>query len=314
MERFIFRLCVVTGLLCLCVFAKAQSYTFSKFSAPYTDLSGANVVPFSAFSNTGNLYWLDELSGSTYYYYGQRFVLDTVSKVMYIQSRGNLRIDNDSQMVIIDGAFGYLDSLDLQSSVSYKQGSVNGETVFIAQWKNMHWRNGQSGNYLNFQIWVYQKSGLVELRYGPSSASNASGYTASNGPMAGMFFTRSDFTKCYEKLWITGSTSNYKLDSNANYSFSGMWGVPPLGTVYRFTPRFLTNVQSHPKKKAIFMYPNPVKNELYFNENGNYEVHDITGGLLLRKYDVKQLDVSTLAPGIYFITDSAGRRAKIVKE
>jgi len=62
------------------------------------------------------------------------------------------------------------------------------------------------------------------------------------------------------------------------------------------------------------IYPNPVKDILHFSRTGTYEVCDITGKLLLRTIDATQLDVSSLSPGIYFITDSTGRRAKIVKE
>jgi len=62
------------------------------------------------------------------------------------------------------------------------------------------------------------------------------------------------------------------------------------------------------------IYPNPVKDILHFSRPGTYEVCDITGKLLLRAIDATQLDVSSLSPGIYFITDSEGRRAKIVKE
>lgn len=314
MKQYFYRLCMVTGLLCMCASVNAQSYSFSQSTATYTALSGAKVIPFTDFDPQSDLYWVDELIGETFYFYGRPFKLDTSAKFFFIQAGGDLRIDNDSALAIIDGAFTYLDSIDAQSSVSYKIEGVSGNKILKVQWKNLKVRVGQIGNYLNMQIWVYQQSGVVEIRYGPRSSNNASGFNINTGPQVGMFFSPFSFSGCYEKLWVNGSPTAFTLDSNANYVFKAMSGIPAEGTVYRFSPRFLVGTKELKGKSEYFMYPNPVKNELYFSENGNYEVYDITGRLMLHKYDVKQLDVSSLAPGIYFITDSTGRRAKIVKE
>ncbi|MBP6303709.1 MAG: T9SS type A sorting domain-containing protein [Bacteroidia bacterium] len=69
-----------------------------------------------------------------------------------------------------------------------------------------------------------------------------------------------------------------------------------------------------PQAGIIQLYPNPVKDVLYFTQPGEYTVYDLTGKQLLKENHTTQLSLSHLQPGIYFITDSAGRRAKIVKE
>ena len=62
------------------------------------------------------------------------------------------------------------------------------------------------------------------------------------------------------------------------------------------------------------LHPNPVKDKLYFTQPGEYTVYDLTGKQLLKENHTTQLSLSHLQPGIYFITDTEGRRAKIVKE
>jgi hypothetical protein len=69
-----------------------------------------------------------------------------------------------------------------------------------------------------------------------------------------------------------------------------------------------------PRAGIIQLYPNPVKDKLYFTQPGVYTVYDLTGKQLLKENHTTQLSLSHLQPGIYFITDTEGRRAKIVKE
>jgi hypothetical protein len=66
----------------------------------------------------------------------------------------------------------------------------------------------------------------------------------------------------------------------------------------------MTN-ESSITKSSIIVYPNPAIKTLYFNVIINYsivEVFDISGKLLLKKQlDSRQLDISNLSQGLYFI-------------
>lgn len=314
MNKFINRLCMVTGLLYACFSVKAQSYSFTQATASYADLSGATVIPFGDFDPQSDLYWVNDLIGETFYFYGRPYKFDTSAKYLFIQSNGDLRIDNDSTLAIIDGAFTYLDSINAQSSVSYKIVGASGSKILKVQWKNMKVRVGQAGNYLNMQIWVYQQNGVVEIHYGPRSASNASGFNVNTGPQVGMFLSGFAFTQCLEKLWVNGSPTSPVLDSNANYVFKAMSGIPSAGTLYRFTPRFLTGIKEPEEKLQFRCYPNPVNGMVYFNKNDDYFITDIAGKKLIDAKGVVSIDITNLPMGIYFICNTTGGRVKIVKQ
>ena len=314
MNKYINRLCMVTGLLYACFSVKAQSYSFAQATTSYANLSGATVIPFSDFDPQSDLFWVNDLIGETFYFYVVPYKFDTSAKYFFIQSNGDLRIDNDSTLAIIDGAFTYLDSINAQSSVSYKIVGASGSKILKVQWKNMKVRVGQAGNYLNMQIWVYQQNGVVEIHYGPRSANNASGFNINTGPQVGMFLSGFAFTQCLEKLWVNGSPTSPVLDSNANYVFKAMSGIPDAGTLYRFTPRFLTGIKEPEGKLQFQSYPNPVKDVVYLEREDTYCLYEISGKKLFTWYNTRQLNLEALANGIYFLTNSEGSTIKIIKE
>src|SRR5690606_35693359 len=101
--------------------------------------------------------------------------------IMFSNS-GHMQVNDDSSFIIIDGIFTYLDSIDNNTKLSYKAEHIGSSKILKVQWKNLAIRNGQAGNFVNFQIWLYQSNGTFEIHYGPSSTNNQSGYTSATGP------------------------------------------------------------------------------------------------------------------------------------
>ena len=143
-----------------------------------------------------------------------------------------MRFEDDSSFIVLDAAFAQSDSIDNNTQLSYTIDGNPGNRRIKIQWKNLSLTNGQSGNYLNYQIWYHQLTGIMEIHYGPSDK-NSSGFNTSNGPNVGLFYSRKDFTKMFEKIWITGSPENYSLDSVRNPSFNALSGVPKEGTIFQ---------------------------------------------------------------------------------
>lgn len=84
------------------------------------------------------------------------------------------------------------------------------------------------------------------------------------------------------------------------------WGTPfDFGTL---------SAQQIMNDNHLSVYPNPVKDILHFYKKDTYEIVDISGKVQLRAFDALQLDVSSLPAGIYFVKDSFGGRAKLIKE
>lgn len=288
-----------------------NSYSFQTSTSTYTELSAATVVPWGSF-NANDLHEITTLNGQTFYLYNTPFPFGG-SKKMYIQSFGNLRIDNDTAITIIDGAFMYLDSINALSSISYKVEGTPGAYILKCQWKNLKIRYGQAINHINFQIWLYQQTGVAEIYYGPSSVNNQSGYNIQNGPQVGMFFSRLDFSRCFEKLWVNGSPSSMSLDSNKNYVFNAMLGIPTPGTVYRFVPRFSTTGMAEQSGiTTLPVYPNPVNGILHLPVEDDYELYSAEGKMIKVWNEVIQIDMSAFPSGMYLLKNKQGGAARVV--
>jgi hypothetical protein len=194
-------------------------------------------------------------------------------------------------------------------------GSGNNKILKV-QWKNLGIQGGPAGNFVNLQVWLHKATGIFEVYYGPSSSNNASGYTASTGPNVGLFYSRQDFTKMFEKIWITQSPSSYVIDSAKNFSFAAMHGVPANGTVYRFIPKHIATSAGDIQVDGTYLIsPNPAHNELVItsphNKAANVQLTGMDGkiihtGKLLNSKLV--IETATLPAGTYLlnINSSAG--------
>jgi len=93
---------------------------------------------------------------------------------------------------------------------------------------------------LNYQIWYYETSNIVELRFGPSKISHATDYfMLGSGPVVGFMKNIDPSSGSVDMLYyLDGSASAPTIDSTSNlFSISGgLSSYPANGTVYRFTP------------------------------------------------------------------------------
>lgn len=293
---------------------KAQnSYYFQQTSGVYSELKDAKKIPWTEFDSSTDMFMLSELNGETFQFYKIPFLFGG-KKTFALESFGVVRIDNDTSLIIIDGAFTYLDSINSNSSISYSIEGNPGNYIVKAQWKNLKIRMGKADNYVNFQIWLYQKSGITEIHYGPRSLNNESGFNISNGPQVGMFFSRDNFTKCFEKLWITGSPSNIKPDTSVNYSFKAMTGMPNEGTVFRFIPRFINSARDETgNKNKVYYYPNPSETGLInLTKASDYKITDLAGRIVLSGLSQISIDVSSLSKGTYLLYVNENSASKII--
>ncbi len=291
-----------------------SSYRFEPGTGTYSEFSDGKRISFALMDTLNGFYRVRELEGEPYKWYNTLFKIDSI-KTIHIQPYGNLRFDNDSSLIIVDGAFMFLDSIDQTSSISYKIIGNKEDRLLKVQWKNLRARSGKPGNFVNLQIWVYQRSGVFEVHYGPSSATNQSGFDQSNGPQIGIFYSLDDFTKCFEKLWVYGKPHEIKLDTLANYSFRAMLGVPGEGVVFRFVPKF-KGLAVHTLETGndhMMTYPNPVTGDmLYINRPGNYRIYDSNGKTILQAEATDMIDVSALSEGIYSLLSDEGIMARFI--
>lgn len=230
-------------------------------NAPYTELTGDIALTDMTFAE-GDPHEVKELYGETFNLYSKPMMMDTLTTGILIFPNAFIEVINGGDFVICDALLRYLDSIDNNSKISYKIEGSSGNKILKVQWKNLKLRSGIAGNYVNLQLWLYQKDGMVEYRYGPASASNASGFTPSTGPSVGISYSDTNFASFKEKIWIYGTPPNIKIDSAHNISFPNISGVPSNGTIYRFIPKQSLSVAENQKLLDISAYPSPADKEV----------------------------------------------------
>lgn len=228
----------------------------------------------------------------------------------------------------LGGAFG--DTLDMNSTANYltfpfetdlqdrgavgtttlspimkkTEGSI-GSRIFKLEFKNAGFYNemdslGVSISYVNFQMWLYEGTNIIEFRYGPSLINNPIlAYSGTSGPLIGFIgFKTSTF------YLLEGPAANPLISNN----YSELTGTPPDGTIYTFSPVILEN--SHfDSDNAFRVFPNPASDiiniELKKTKSSLVKIFDITGKELSATLISEQktsLNISSLKKGLYLIT------------
>jgi len=239
--------------------AQPNHYRFEVKTDTYTELSGDIPLSQLVFAS-GDPVEIKEVHGETFNYFNEPWLMDTTTIGILIFPNALVEVIKDSTFIICDGLLRQLDSIDNTSKISYKLDGASGNKILKVQWKNVRVRSGQPNNFVNLQIWLHQ-SGVIEYRYGPASASNASGYTQATGPSVGISYSAFSLTPMFEKIWIYGTPPNLMIDSARNLNFPNIWGVPTNGTVYRFAPKNLS-VSSLNNNEGVSVYPNPANTAL----------------------------------------------------
>jgi len=214
------------------VVSAQNDYSFEHDQQPYTELTNAVYCDFNSDADDP----LPELNGETFMLYDQAWT-GTSSYPITIGGHGFIRIETATELVILDGFFTNVVEVDSTSNVSYAITGDAGEKVLTAQWHNIRFATGPADSYLNYQIRLYQATGVVEVHMGPNSGSDMD-YTDASGPNCGIFHSPWSFSGCYDKLWVEQDANDPTLDSLPNYDFDALHNLPAPNSVYRFVPRF----------------------------------------------------------------------------
>lgn len=292
-------------LLILAAISQGQSYTFEELSGEYSDLTESIILEEADYDND---YFLNlDIEGETIPFFGLDFNFGGITTYA-VQPLGNVRVDNDSSAVILDGLRSLgIYPLDETTKLSYQIDGEPGSHIIKVEWKNHTLTQGEPNNFFNFQIWVYQETGVIEFRYGPRSESNGSGFTDEDLLFIGIFYSPDTFTSVYEKLWISGEIDDLEIDEEPVLGFDNILGVPAEGTIYRFTPTFLST-QNYPGKELLsdfVLAPNPAVESVSVQGLPeaimNVDVMDTRGKLVKQFSSAHELEISDLESGIYFI-------------
>lgn len=225
---------------------------------------------------------------------------------------------------IIDLGFG---SGVSQSPISYKTEGAAGSQILKIEWNNVGFFDDQTGSdFMNFQLWFYEDSNIVEYRYGSSQINNPQGsFEGETGP--NVVFVPSinvdTFILDEDAYFLSGNptnpTVNVVMEGDSPQTSFAFQGMIPNGTVYTFTPQNLSvdNFES----LGFSIYPNPATHLLNIHSNDpdyTIEIYSSMGQKIHGFSEVNgTVDVSSLSSGIYLVrilTGNASAIQKLVKQ
>ncbi len=329
------------------IHAQPVKYNFSYYHQGYNDLTNDT-------SLSNGVMWMN-----TFYNWqvplGFNFALydDTLTKI-YLQSPTTLANDSvtinngiisgtfDMISPMYDGtydrAFNYLyhhpwlwgDTTFSVSPISYKIEGQAPNRIAKIQWKNMGLISDTAGNmYVNMQVWLYEGSNIIEMRFGPSYVTDMSMFTTGTGPTAWLFYNVAynepmGIAECLKDTAIAPVAYTYNLDTLQPSQFHTLQGMPDSGMVYRFTPysdTVVTGVRTVAKNPQINLAPNPVVNSLTINADEALQhvtitnlvgecVYNSTG----RGNKILKIDMSAMPAGAYLVQVNDKTVKKLVKQ
>ncbi len=209
-----------------------------------------------------------------------------------------------------------------QSTISYSTEGLPGEQILKIQWKDCGFYEeifgtaGTANNTLNFQLWLYEGTNNIEVRFGPSVLPDAATIHDYGTPVIGIIEGYSLNSESFENFWhLRGSIETptmFNSDVSIIYSYSipGLDAEPEDGRVYRFAT-VPTSIVAPTQSLELNVYPTIVTEEFFvevneelLNKKTQVSVLNNLGQVIYTSIitNVKErLDTSNFTAGIYYV-------------
>jgi hypothetical protein len=286
-------------VLILSFSSNAQNYSFQKLNEPYIALQDSisinNGEPWDDFE--------DELLlpfNFTFNNIVTNTILVNDSYIVFNQEGNVSQIGSPFGNDLVDRS---MDEMISSSPLSYKVEGTVGSRIFKIEYNNCGSFSDESLTmFVNFQVWLYETSNIIEFRYGESFVNSTEIFFDGFGPVVAI--TAIDDI---EEIPLAGAI--FLAGESANPTLSDMISFldenPANTTVYRFTPTSLS--QDDFQTTSLNFYPNPVQDVLNISIdeiNVNYSILDFSGkkvmdGQLIANQN--SVHVDQLQNGMYFI-------------
>ena len=289
----------------------AQNYTFVNTTAPYTNLTGATSL------SNGEI-WDDPEYALTLPF--PMTINGVTTSTFTVFDSYLLAGDGSSTVEVISPLSADLvdrgsDGETSLSPISYKIDGVAGNRIAKIEFNNAGaWSDAALTMYVNFQIWMYESTSVIEYRFGPSSVPNTDMfYGGESGGIIGLTTIDPLSGELSNTLLLVGNADTPTTTTEVGF----ITGTPSNGRVFKFTPTFL-NVDSF-AESHIQIYPNPAAELLKITgqqDAASYKIFDTTGKLLSsgRLTATEQtINVSHLATGLYFLQVDSAAAIKFLK-
>jgi hypothetical protein len=223
------------GLLLLVYsYAYGQSisnYSFSASTGSYSALTGATFPTLSA-ADDG---FVNNIPiGFDFWYMGSKYTTIGISSNGFISFNTitNATVNNslsaNGQRPIIAPLWDDLSAVTTNSNISYKLSGVAPNRTFTVEFNNMRWNYNAAGAVIDFQVTLYETSGVVQFDYFQEATSYSSG---TSGASIGITATATG-TNNYMSLSGSGASPTASVSSET----SGIASKPANNQRYSFTP------------------------------------------------------------------------------
>lgn len=272
----------------LAVTSKAQFYSGSTYKTTYSNLTGATVL----YNNN----W-DDFKKPIKLPFEIKYWDDKLTDSIYLRSFGTLSLNT-----FYSGHISFI-SATMRSrgagktSVNYLVSGNAPNRILKIEFKNAGFSDdGPNFNdSVNVQCWLYETSNIIEFRYGPNSV-KPSTWDKNEG-------TIGIVNKAVSKLVsMEGTPSNPYINTNIMI-VTRLDGLPPNGTVYKFTP-------STGGIKEIPTRINIIDGKISLPSNTDVKailIYNNTGQLVQSSNTLEETDLSNLNQGIYYIVISTSK-------
>lgn len=205
-----------------------------------------------------------------------------------------------------------------ESDISYQTTGTAGSRIFKLQCKNIGFYDDTTGtDSLNFQVWLYEGSNVIEYHYGPSQLDDNAWYWQDGGCRVGIYNDVSIDTVLVEYTindctYIMGDSNTAMATHittplnffapNSNYVLTG---GPNNGQVFKFSPSMNTAVTNTDLFKEVYVIANhsscilhhtgQVSVALFYDSYGNII------SMISKPTQLQNISKENLSRGIYFL-------------
>lgn len=233
---------------------------------------------------------------------------------------------------------GYLDDVS-ESEIVYLVEGVPGSRILKIEWQNAGFYNevdeNQSTDYfVNLQLWLYETSGVIEIRFGPSAIEdNMLVYDFVSGPLIGLIdaFNEAltEFGTLYYLIGEPDAPSVEVMEDDGdlvNLFNNVLQGGPADGQWYRFDPLLVSaSGEAAALAAHIRLFPQPAHGLL----NVECSPSEGSGAWQLQIFDSLgqavtpakvangsrvEMDVSSLPAGLYVLKASNEKAQTVLKK
>jgi len=322
MKIKLFTLVLLASILFISKPSSAQVYTeTSTFGNTYIPLSDPTLI-----ANTWNdSLFLQGNIHTTFNWFGQTWPFDGAGNDgILLFGAGTLAGGSSTDSIDFDFD-GFFTSLKSKSN-SAMDFEIDGSTpnrIIKFDWKNAGLTYGDTSDYVNFQMWLYENA-TYEVHFGKSSVKdpNVAFGKGLSGPPIGLFIAstkKADNNKILKAFYLTGNPSNPTLNPSLDYN--GLTGMPANGTTYTFNCTVNAGIKDEIAiLPEMSIYPNPTAGFTTVSYNTpetsslSIQILDITGkcinsvynGLTAKGVQKLELNLSEYPKGLYFVKIQSG--------